>query len=137
MITSQDNNPKIDTDAFTEAWHSTPDAPQDVPMDEFWGQGSERAALSDSLSEGEQYAENKAAALIGVKPTKGLSRQTLKYEAEEESENNLAADQRIHNNPGKDDQLTLDWKARNKARQDQELKDLQQKLRPKPKKGVL
>ena len=55
--------------------------------------------------------DNPAAELIGVEPTKGLSRQTREWERNEaEAAKPAKPVAPINNNPGKDDEFTAEWK---------------------------
>ena len=87
------------------------DEPAADTVDEFEAKGAaEELALADKLAGGEKLAaaDNPAAELLGVEPTKGLSRQTREWERNEGKAAAPAAETNYGH--GKDDEFTAEWK---------------------------
>lgn len=107
-----------DSAEYSDAWASEAIAKAE-PKDDFDEAMEDQpmtAAENLAAGNGEKVAENKAAKLLGVEPTKGLSRPTLKWEKEEaarEQKDDAAAkaSDPSHNNPGKDSKVISDFKA--------------------------
>jgi len=112
------NNEKVE---YKDAWEEPAAAPLDDTNDEFATKGAnEERSLADKLAagEGDKYAAGDGFKGDGVMTTK--AHEAYKEATGEYMDGTKPAEKAPvtpNNNPGKDDQMTKDWKSRNAERQ--------------------